>query len=81
MKVDDHLWVYDSMIDDDRSWRAHDVSYIFSSQLVNTILAIPIPIHQSQYLRVWDWSCWPKIPVRDLIELSKTVPNRRIHAA
>lgn len=81
MEVDDHLWFYDLMMDDRRSQRALDISYLFDSQLADRTPAISIPIHQNQDLRIQDRSCCLKIPIRDLTGLNKSVLERRIQVA
>lgn len=80
MEADDNLRVCDLIADDGRSWRVPDVARLFNDHLADRIFAIPIPVHRCQDLRVRSRSCYHKIPLRDLTESSRIVPERRIQA-
>ena len=66
---------------DARGWRAHNVIRLFGDQLVERILAVPISVHRRHDLRVWGRFCCPKVPVRDLVEMSRLVLDWRVEAA
>lgn len=76
MEVGDYLRVYDLMMDDSRSWRAFDVTRLFDSHLAERILATPMPGSEGVGL-----SMLLKGIVRNLVELSRTVLDRRIQFA
>lgn len=60
--LDCHLHVNDC-------WRAPDIIRLFGGSLADQILAVPIPVHQSQDMRMWRCSCHLKVPMRDLIKM------------
>lgn len=75
MDIDSYHQVYDLILVDGRGLRTLEITHLLSTQLADRILAIPIPTHRSLEMRVWDYSCCPKVPTQNLVEICRPLPT------
>lgn len=76
-----YLCVSNVITIDDRGWRVFNVTFLFDRLFAHRILAISIPIHRSQDMRVWRYFCHPKVSMKDLIEMYRFLLDRRMDVA